>query len=539
MQTSVRLWQTASRTRVTLRVRSDLARPGGFGPPILNPLGSVDNVYQLFDPTTARFVSGANGSGIVETPFPGNIIPFSRMDPSALKYQAFFIAPTTAGKVNNSLQPAFSNYRHTTIPSIKIDQNISSKMKVSGYYSQTYTYSPNANGYTNLEEPATPQDQRSQTIRANFDDTLTPTLLLHVGVGLLYFDQPEYPPSVNAGQLLGWSASQQYPANNFMPNLGGLSSFFAGGLAVGGLFGGPGVGFAADQDEKEYKPTANVNMTWVKGNHTFKWGGEMVVEGFPTQSSSRANALYGFSGNETSESLGYTSSNASLGASDVFTSGFPYASFLLGSVDSLNASAITDTRLGKHALGFFAQDNWKITRKLTLELGLRYDYTTTAGGGARAHAERQLPDAESEPGSGGFHHPVARHSGLPEAVQSQLSVTRLDRALEWPTRSIPRRCSAQAEASLTQPLAAMPACRAPMPTSLARLPRREPARASAAPARAPIYPVSDSRMEIRLLPATDLAMRSSRPPSTASPPGTPSPPFPHRLPVRVAAPPLP
>jgi hypothetical protein len=352
------------------------ATVGGFGPPILNPSGNVDLVYQLFDPSTAHFVSGANGSGIVETPFPGNIIPYSRMDPSSLKYQAFFIGPTSGGKVNNSLQPAFANYRHTTIPSIKIDQNISSKMKVSGYYSQTYTYSPNANGYTNLEEPATPQDQRSQTIRANFDYTLTPTLLLHVGAGLLYFDQPEYPPSVNAGQLLGWSASQQYPANNFMPNLGGLSSFFAGGLAVGGLFGGPGVGFAADQDEKEYKPTANVNNTYVKGNHTFKWGGELVVEGFPTQSSSRANALYGFSGNETSNPWAYTSSNPSLGASNVFTSGFPYASFLLGSVDSLNASAITDTRLGKHELGFFAQDNWKITRKLTLEYGLRYDYTT-------------------------------------------------------------------------------------------------------------------------------------------------------------------
>ena len=172
----------------------------------------------------------------------------------------------------------------------------------------------------------------------------------------------------------------------------GLSSFFAGGLAVGGFFGpGPGVGFAADQDEKEYKPTANVNMTWVKGNHTFKWGGEMVVEGFPTQSSSRANALYGFSDEETQNPWEYTSTAPNLGSSAIFTSGFPYASFLLGSVDSLNASAITDTRLGKHELGFFAQDNWKITRKLTLELGLRWDYSTCwrrSTGACRAPASK-------------------------------------------------------------------------------------------------------------------------------------------------------
>ena len=58
---------------------------------------------------------------------------------------------------------------------------------------------------------------------------------------------------------------------------------------------------------RSIKPTANVNLTWVKGNHTFKWGGEMVVEGFPTQSSSRANALYGFSGKETANPWEYTS----------------------------------------------------------------------------------------------------------------------------------------------------------------------------------------------------------------------------------------
>ena len=225
--------------------------PAGFG--ALSPTGQTDLTGQLFDPTTSHYVSGATGSGYVENPFPNNIIPYSRMDPSSLAYQKFFIKPTQGGLQNNSLQPAFSNYRHTTIPSFKIDQNLSSKIKISGYYSATSTYSPNANGYTNLEEPATPQVQNSQTIRINFDETLTPTLLLHLGVGLLYFDQPTYPPAVNAGQILGWAANQQYPDNRFMPNLGGLSSFFEGGLQWVGSSVPPGVGFAADQDEKEYQ----------------------------------------------------------------------------------------------------------------------------------------------------------------------------------------------------------------------------------------------------------------------------------------------
>ena len=347
----------------------------GFGTP--SPTGQVDLIGQLFDPQTARYVNGgALGSGIVEDPFPNNIIPYSRMDASSLRYQSLFIKPTQGGLVNNSIQPAYSNYRHTTIPSFKIDQNLSTKIKLSGYYSQTYTYSPNSNGFAEELSPATPQESRAQTIRVNFDDTLTPTLLLHLGAGLLYFDQNQYPPSFDAGKILGWGPNQQYPANNIMPQVSGLSSFFEGGMNLGAGFFAPtpGVGFAADQDEKEYKPTANANLTWVRGNHTFKVGGEMVIEGFPTQSSSRANALYGVSYQETQNPWEYTSS--AIGPSSVFTSGNPYASFLLGSMDNLNASAITDIRLGKHALGFFAQDSWKVTRKLSLELGMRWDYST-------------------------------------------------------------------------------------------------------------------------------------------------------------------
>ncbi|HEY2014242.1 MAG TPA: TonB-dependent receptor [Bryobacteraceae bacterium] len=58
------------------------------------------------------------------------------------------------------------------------------------------------------------------------------------------------------------------------------------------------------------------------------------------------------------------------------TIGFPYASFLLGLVDTANVHPSSDARLGKQQWGFYVQDNWKVTRKLTLDIGLRYDYST-------------------------------------------------------------------------------------------------------------------------------------------------------------------
>ena len=212
-----------------------------------------------------------------------------------------------------------------------------------------------------------------------------------------------------------------------MPNMAGLSNFFAGGLAVGGLFGGPGVGFAADQDEKEYQADGerehdlctrepHVQVGWGNGRRRFSHA----------EFQSRQRSLWVQRCGDP-KSLEYTSTNANLGASAVFTSGFPYASFLLGSVDSLNASAITDTRLGRHGLGFFAQDNWKVSRKLTLEYGLRWDYSTLL---QEEHGRMQsacfqcanpglVPADSSTPLNG---------RGLREAVQQQLSVCATGRA---------------------------------------------------------------------------------------------------------------
>jgi outer membrane receptor protein involved in Fe transport len=60
------------------------------------------------------------------------------------------------------------------------------------------------------------------------------------------------------------------------------------------------------------------------------------------------------------------------------TIGLPYASFLLGAVDNYNVAVPAVAKLGKHQLGFYVQDSWKVTRKLTLDLGLRYDFSTSS-----------------------------------------------------------------------------------------------------------------------------------------------------------------
>ena len=90
----------------------------------------------------------------------------------------------------------------------------------------------------------------------------------------------------------------------------------------------------------------------------------------PIANGSRSNGIFGFGQAETADpfATGNTYANGA--------TGFGYASFLLGAYGSLNLSPQDTLKLGNHSLGFYAQDTWKVTRRLTIDLGLRYDFET-------------------------------------------------------------------------------------------------------------------------------------------------------------------
>ena len=123
------------------------------------------------------------------------MIPATRIDPTAAIIQNMIPLPNTPGLFNYTA-PGYSNFRHTTIPSIKIDHSLSAKMKLAAYYSATKTFSPQTNGFPQPYTALQPQDALSQTIRINLDTTLTPTLLLHIGAGYLHTVQSPDRPHV-------------------------------------------------------------------------------------------------------------------------------------------------------------------------------------------------------------------------------------------------------------------------------------------------------------------------------------------------------
>jgi hypothetical protein len=322
----------------------------------VDPLGNPVFQNAIYDPRTTKLAP--NGS-VVRVQFPNNTIPQELMDPVALRIQSMIPLPTNNDLVNNYQIPGYSNFRHTTIPSFKIDHNFNQKNHLSWYFQQTHTVSPNANGFTQPFTDAISQNEMTYITRVNYDRTLSPTTMLHVGVGYFQYNWPQVLPDFDQSKL-GWA--KNYYVNMF-PNIGGIFNATRGGFS-------PGIGQTLlNKYLKDIKPTANTNLTMVKGNHSYKLGGELIIEGFPTVTYSRATGVYTFSPQQSALPWedGQPLNN---------TTGFGYASFLLGYPNSMNAALVTNVRLGNHSLAGYFQDSWKVTRKLTLEYGLRYDFVT-------------------------------------------------------------------------------------------------------------------------------------------------------------------
>src|SRR5262245_45375706 len=343
-----------------------------------DPLGRTILEGQIFDPLTTRPVNGQR----VRDPFPNNIIPSERLDPVALAIQKFIPQPTSPNLVALNYRPSFPNDRVTTNWSVKLDHQISTKAKISGLYLTNWSnaqYSQSLNGSEGLPATITATRgtfSRSRNWRLNFDYTLSNTQLLHLGAGLLLYQLNDHSPTTNFDDssigLIGVpNPGGRFPTIARLCNPGfGTGTNASPCTGTGGMMGmGPGVG-AAQSLTKQMTPSFQASLTDVKGNHTFKYGSEVRILGYPLLCLTAANCVFNFSPNQTAQP--YANSSTINGG----TVGFAYASFLLGLVDNGIVNPPASLRTGKHFISFFAQDSWKVTRKLTLDYGLRYDYFT-------------------------------------------------------------------------------------------------------------------------------------------------------------------
>jgi Carboxypeptidase regulatory-like domain/TonB dependent receptor len=356
----------------------------GFPIPTTDALGRPMYANEIYDPLSRGVVAASNLG--YANPFPNNMIPPSRISPVAAAIQALFPAPQAPSDVltSNAAGP-IPGHRGTTIPSLKLDQVITNKDKLSFYWSKTSTQSQ-------ISSPGGDADGLPLEIgmyrgtfiyynlfRLNYDRSITPALLLHLGAGFAKHDFGDQAPFLNFDPsqfgLSGFEIHRQFPTISGMNAAGPSGAFTSyGGMQAIGTSG------QTQTDDHQEKPAFNANVTWVRGTHTYKLGAEMYLEN--TYYGSFAGVTLPTGVNATSEPF---TPLASLGS---FGTGFGYASFLLGDfnssptcVASLIDNCITQTpqlnyRTGKQQWATYIQDSWKATRKLTMDYGLRWDLGT-------------------------------------------------------------------------------------------------------------------------------------------------------------------
>jgi hypothetical protein len=346
--------------------------------PALDALGRQIQSGAIFDPNTQNIA--ANGKAYRD-PFSGNSIPLNRFDPISVKVLALIPAPLgvnfAKGLVTNNYTGTYNTSRRSKIPSIKLDQNLGAKGRLSFYFQRTNTSTPRttagADPFPDLITTGATSDSSGRTIRLNYDYTATSRLLFHVGVGWndSYFALEAPVSNFDAFKVLGLSGQNEaryFPritaGVNANDQIGGLSSL--------------GTNFPTLNLER--RPTGTVSANYVKGGHTFKVGAEYRIEKFPSyvrtsglgNSSTNTTGTYNFDANWTQQpSLQGISTNQGF-------QGFQFASFLLGGMSANSSVAVTGLGIQKSQTGLYFQDTWKVTRKLTFDYGLRWDYGTYA-----------------------------------------------------------------------------------------------------------------------------------------------------------------
>lgn len=352
-------WRSTQPSSNVSTVPTDLERTGDFSR-TLTPGGAPRLIY---DPVTTQF--DAATSTVTRTPFPNNIIPSNRLNATGVKLLGDLWKPNRAGDdlsgVNN-FKNAYAWWVKYYNLSDRVDYNISDNLRLYARFSKYETRLDNPNWGGTI---AVPSDNGGlmDALNAAADVLymVSPRTTLNFRLGATYVEDDydsqwaKVPESVWAGLFpSGWYKpvlaavpGVYYPRFNISGN-GSAATGFGGWWLVRG---------------RSYNPT--VNVTHDRGIHHLKAGWQLRYSydrnGLPTTGDFNIRSI------DTGRSfLGYNAAE----------SGSQFASALLGVMNSGSSGINPMFNTHQQQWGFFVHDDIKLNPRLTLNLGLRYEYET-------------------------------------------------------------------------------------------------------------------------------------------------------------------
>ena len=339
--------RTLSRTFRTLPTA--LQRAGDFS----QTFDRNGNTVLVHDPlTTTQAASG----GRVREAFANNVIPGSRIHPVSAAAAAYWPSPTSAGdpvtNTNNFFGQA-SQPLDQKVLGLKIDHNFTPERRFSARYTYNRTKRLNPVFYDNIGEIDGGWVRFIRDPTAfSYTDSLRPNLLLEARAGVNGYglDRPDLITDFDVAELGLPSSLNTNLQKQVFPE------FLPADVS--------GIGSSKGFKQTNWTWNWGANLTWIKGSHTVKFGGEERI--YQNNNDQGGPSLrFNFARNFT---RGPNPNNTAA------NSGHGVATMLLGTPTAGQVRRWPTTTYTAKYYGFFIQDDWKATRKLTLNLGLRYEY---------------------------------------------------------------------------------------------------------------------------------------------------------------------
>ena len=314
-------------------IPTDLERAGNFS----KSLDATGKVIPLKDP----LASGSCTATVTTACLPGNIIPANRFNPAAQQLLSVYPSPNFAG-VNNYLSNANSPDNWDSFV-FKIDQKLGAKDNVSVRALERWETSNNPFSGSPLGTFGATTDNSQALYGVAETRVFSPMLINEFRMGLTRTTNNEL--SDHAGT--NWAAQYGIPGTTTDPSLAGFPKFSVTGYET--------FGDSTTNPIRYVVNNFNWNdvVTWNKGRHTVRIGGDVLHVQYYQPTNSNFNGTFTFSGKN---------------------SGNGFADFLLGYTSSTSRKIGTVTNhIYSTNYGAFVQDDYKIHPNLTLNLGLRYE----------------------------------------------------------------------------------------------------------------------------------------------------------------------
>ena len=291
----------------------------------------------IYDPATTTQV----GNTLVRSPFPNNIIPSNRIDPMVSGYlKTYFDKPNLVGDPTNNVINTNSAKNDSNSYTVKVDQRVSDRD--SGWFRYSEMNVTQANPQTLSVTQF--QTMHAKNIGAGWLHSFGPSILLDVEGG--YASRPfvfSSPPSAGTSAMAseGWQ---------------GLSTYGPVAVNLGGLWSNSAISSPALRGNPNYSVSGN--LSWIHSAHTFRSGFQWISQR-RTQSGNGQH---------------WDFNNAQTGDPNSSQTGASLASALLGlpAGGGFALNNVIDYTIA--SWGGYFQDAWKLTPRVTLNLGLRYDH---------------------------------------------------------------------------------------------------------------------------------------------------------------------